>query len=166
MKRAIILIFLIISLLSICITGCSQSYTQQDLDIAYGQGWLDGFQAATEAYEPTPITTPTKPDATPESTPATKKSITLRGTSDETTRPFRVTTEEWNIEWSYQTDDPEWAVFSLFIYPRGETVGYVEAIMSTGSMSGSTYSYAGPGEYYIVVGAANIKSWVINIHEE
>jgi len=41
---------------------------------------------------------------------------------------------------------------------------YVEYMMSTGEeTSGSTYSYAGPGEYYVKVGAANLDSWEITI---
>lgn len=101
-----------------------------------------------------------------EEPPATSEPITFTGSSGRTTPPFTITTSEWIIDWSYIPADPEypeWAGFYFFIYPRGETVDYVEALFSPGSTSGSTYSYAGPGEYYVEVLAANLESWTIII---
>ena len=100
------------------------------------------------------------------SQPATFEPITIIGAGDKTSPPFTVTTDEWIIEWSYIPDPeyPEFAVFGWFVYPRGETALYVESGMAaTGETSGSTYSYAGPGEYYLTVTAANIKSWKVVI---
>lgn len=99
------------------------------------------------------------------SEPETFSPITFTGSSDKTTSPFEVTTEEWIIDWSYVPDSeyPEYAAFGFFIYPRGETAMYVESISSPGSTSDSTYSYAGSGEYYITVLCANVESWEIII---
>jgi len=99
------------------------------------------------------------------SEPETFSPVTFTGSSMQTTSPFEVTTKEWIIDWSYIPDYeyPEYAVFGFFVYPRGETVDFVEAMMSPGSTSGSTYSYAGPGEYYIEVHCANIQSWEITV---
>ena len=116
---------------------------------------------------PTPTPTPTTPVpvATPTPTPttATFQPVSLTGSGSKTTAPFTVTTAEWVIEWSYTSDDPEWASFAFFVYPRGETALYVESMMFSEDTSGSTYSYAGPGEYYVEVSAANIKRWEIVI---
>jgi uncharacterized repeat protein (TIGR02543 family) len=100
-----------------------------------------------------------------EKVPVTFAPIIFTGSSDRTTPPFTVTTSEWIIDWSYVPDPeyPEYASFGFFVYPRGETEVYVESVLFPGSTSGSTYSYAGPGEYYIKLSCANIKSWKITI---
>ena len=76
-----------------------------------------------------------------------------------------MTTNEWIIDWSYIPDPeyPEFAVFGFLIYPRGETIFYVESVLFPSSTSGTTYSYAGPGDYYLVVGAYDIEEWVVTI---
>jgi len=121
---------------------------------------------------PTPIPPPTEQPTPPTiseegplppSKPATFAAITITGTGDKTSRPFTVTTQEWTIAWSYTSDDPEFAVFSFFIYPRGETAFFVESVSFPEGTSGSTYSYAGPGEYYLKVITGNIKSWKVVI---
>ena len=111
------------------------------------------------------LTKESTPTPTPETTPppTSFESIVMTGSGGKTTPPFTVTTEEWVIDWSYTSDDPEFAVFGFFVYPRGETVMYVEACLFPEGTSGSTYSYAGAGEYYIKVEAANIKTWTITI---
>ena len=55
------------------------------------------------------------------------------------------------------------AIFGFFVYPRGETALYVESVLFPEGTSGSTYSYAGEGEYYLKVTAANVKSWKVVI---
>jgi len=96
---------------------------------------------------------------------ATFEPIVITGSGDKTSPPFAVTTEEWVIDWSYVPDSeyPEWAMFGFFVYPRGETVSFVEQGLFMDETEGSTYSYAGAGEYYIEVMAGNIKSWEIVI---
>ena len=91
--------------------------------------------------------------------------IVITGSSDKTSPPFEVTTKEWIIEWSYipNSEYPEYAVFGFFVYPRGETVMYVEAVSTSNDTSGSTYSYAGIGEYYVEVICGNLQSWEIII---
>jgi hypothetical protein len=60
------------------------------------------------------------------------------GSSDMTTEPFTVPTATWRIKWSYGTS--QYAHFSFFVYPLGETVKYVESILPTGpSGNGTTY---------------------------
>ena len=105
------------------------------------------------------------------SEPVTEKStsepIIVTGSSDKTSPPFTITTEEWDIDWSYVPDPeyPDSAVFKCYVYPMGTTtlsVASIESALYLGS-SGSVYSYAGAGEYYIKVTVANVKSWEIVI---
>ena len=95
--------------------------------------------------------------------PVTFEPITITGSGDKTSPPFTVTTEEWTIDWSYITDDLSYSVFSFFVYPRGETAIFIESVLFPQETSGSTYSYAGQGDYYIKVSAGNINSWEIVI---
>ena len=105
------------------------------------------------------------PGGNEESGPETFSPITFTGASDKTTSPFEVTTNEWVIGWSYIPDPeyPEYAVFGFYVYPRAETVNFVEAMMTPGDTNGSTYSYAGSGEYHIKVICANVEDWTITI---
>ncbi len=122
--------------------------------------------SGSEAPPSTPPSTSAPPATTPPSTsppPATFAPITKSGTDSLTTAPFTVTTDEWIIDWSFSTSDPEFAVFGFFIYPRGETELYTEMVLFPEATSGSTYSYAGPGEYYIKTNVANIDEWEITI---
>jgi hypothetical protein len=102
--------------------------------------------------------------APPEET-TTFESITITGIGGKTSQPFRVTTKEWIVNWSYvpYPEYPELAVFQFFIYPRGEPVMFVELMLLPEDTSGSTHSYAGAGEYYIKVTANNVKSWEVLI---
>jgi len=127
--------------------------------------------AVTAEEEPTRPSFPS-PEATPAPSPApaaapsptpTFEPIVITGSGDKTSPPFTIPTGEWIIDWSYIPDDPDWAIFGFFIFPRGETVMYVESVIFPQGTSGSTYSYAGSGEYYIKVQAISIKSWEIII---
>jgi hypothetical protein len=101
-------------------------------------------------------------------TPATSNSttskpfspITFTGSGVNTTEPFTVNTKEWMIDWSYKGDSS--TVFSFYVYPRGETVNFVEAVSSEQTNSDSTYMSFGPGDYYIKVISTSPK-WTITI---
>jgi len=79
--------------------------------------------------------------------------------------PFEVTTKEWIIDWSYVPDPeyPEYANFSFSIYSSEETEVYGKSMRSANGTSGSIYTYAGPGEYYVELVAAYVKGWQISI---
>lgn len=92
----------------------------------------------------------------PAVTPETFDPIILIGNGDQTTAPFTVTTKEWIIDYSGITDSG-----GFFVYPRGETSVYVESVLLPSVSSGTTYSYAGPGDYYVKV--HNTGAWKITI---
>ncbi len=93
------------------------------------------------------------------------ESIIITGIGDKTSQPFRVTTKEWIVNWSYvpYPEYPELGVFRFFVYPTGESVMFVDSMLLPRGTSGSIYSYAGVGEYYIKVTASNIESWEVVI---
>ena len=105
------------------------------------------------------------PAETPPAETVTFEPITVAGFGSKTSAPFDVTTEEWTLEWAYVPDSEYLglAIFGFYVYPRGETVLYVESMLFSEETSGITYCYAGPGEYYVKVTTLNIKSWEIVI---
>jgi hypothetical protein len=92
---------------------------------------------------------------------------TFTGASDTTTDYFSVSTNEWRLTWSYipSSAGGDYAVFSTFIYPKGETAFYTDFVMKTGrgETSGTTYVHEGIKDYYLKVGSANIQSYSIKI---
>ena len=93
--------------------------------------------------------------------------IVFSGSDSQKTPPFTIPTKEWIIDWSYTTSGSPPILFSVMVYPRGKTPEkgdtYAEAIIYPQKTSGTTYSYAGPGDYYLVVGAYDIEEWVVTI---
>mgnify|MGYP000672153955 CR=1 FL=1 len=88
--------------------------------------------------------------------------ITFTGSTDKTTELFHIPSGTWRINWTYTGG--ELAGFSFLVYPEGETVMYIETLMTMGpSQSDTTYIYKGPGNYYIKVSAANIEEWTLTI---
>jgi len=85
------------------------------------------------------------------------------GQGDKTTDSFKITSSKWRIKWSYTTNYPEYAMFSIFIYPKGETVSYIDFIDASGaSKSDVSYVYQS-GEFYLKIITANLESWQITI---
>lgn len=95
---------------------------------------------------------------------------TITGSSDQTTDYFYVPTGEWRISWSYVPNPSyaHFAGFSVFAYPKGETAAYTASVTEMGDnvTSGVTYVHERQGgEYYLKVGAANLKSYTIIIEK-
>lgn len=88
--------------------------------------------------------------------------IVITGSGGKTTAPFLITTAEWIIDWSY-VPDGDYPVFGAFIHRRSDDAVYQGITASKKETSGSTYCYAGPGEYYLEIHVMNIKNWEITI---
>jgi hypothetical protein len=91
--------------------------------------------------------------------------IRLSGNSDMNTAVFTVTSDAFLINWSYtpQPGMADDALFNYFLYPAGETVIYVNSVLFPTSTSGSTYCYAGAGQYYFSVACYAVTVWNITI---
>jgi hypothetical protein len=85
------------------------------------------------------------------------------GRGDKETAAFHVGGSTFTVNWTTASDSPEWSGLSLFVYPEGETVGYVCDADFDGVGSDSTVCHAGPGDFYLKVLAANLTSWRLDI---
>ncbi|MDG7041509.1 MAG: hypothetical protein JRN22_00455 [Nitrososphaerota archaeon] len=124
---------------------------------------MNGNYVVMAYFSPIPTPTPI-----PSPTPVTFTPIHIEGYTDTTSAPFTIPTNEWIIKWSYvQANEGVGALFSLFVYPRGDTINYVSTLSSyndpRSQPNGSTYVYASPGDYYIEVLAANTLGWTVDI---
>jgi hypothetical protein len=96
---------------------------------------------------------------------------TFQGSSDTTTNYFKIDATEWRIRWSYTPKAGiagDLAVFSIFIYPKGETVNYVDFILKTGrnETSGTLYVHQSGREYYLKIGAANVDGYTVTVEQD
>lgn len=86
---------------------------------------------------------------------------TITGASDQTTDYISIPTNEWRLTWSYTPSSTggDYAAFSAFIYPKGETAFYTDFVVKTGrdQTSGTIYVHEGIKDYYLEIGAANIQ---------
>ena len=93
---------------------------------------------------------------TPVATPAT-----FTGNSDETTAPFSLDSQDWTVSWSYATSQPQYAALAVYVYPVGQKIPVVD--IPNAQSPGSTFSYAGPGQYYVQIISANLDSWTVTV---
>lgn len=144
-RLSFLVIIALAALLFASIIGCRDG--EGEYQLGYAQGWHD-CKAANNTDNDIPFSP-----------------IIITGSGDQTSPPFEVTSSEWLVEWSYTADEPEGVVFLILIYPRGKTENSVESIWPRPNSvtSGSKYSYAGEGEYYLEVLALNIDSWEVVI---
>jgi len=145
----IVLIILSLLLLASCLgTNITETVTQ--------------FQTQTVTLPPVTETITTQPSITE----TTFSPITFTGSKvDKETLPFIVTTNEWIIDWSYvpQRKYRPYADFRFFVYPRDKTDVYIESVILPSGYSGTIFSCAGVGEYYLDVTAIRVESWRITI---
>jgi len=88
---------------------------------------------------------------------------TFTGRDDKDTPTFHVDRESFTVAWTTASDSPEYAGFSFFVYPEGETVSYACHANFDGVGSDSTVCHAGPGDFYMEVHTANLSSWRLDI---
>jgi len=68
------------------------------------------------------------------------------GSGDKNTSPFQISGTQFRLQWQYTTDIPQYASFSFFVYPEGETARYADSMSQDGlSKSDTEYVYHGPG---------------------
>lgn len=88
------------------------------------------------------------------------------GDNYKTTDTFHIQGDKFKL--TYTTEESnDYATFSFFVYPDGETQIYAEAIIGDIGSSGtdSTISYAGEGSYYLKIIAGNLDSWEIKVED-
>lgn len=149
----------------VLITGCVSPQPASTFPPPSGYASWDEYnnQHPGQASKTTSTSTSLPSKTSPVKVAPTFVPIIITGSGDKTSPPFTVTTSEWIIDWSFSASEPGYAVFGFFVYPRGETAMYVESVLFPSTSSGTTYSYAGPGDYYVKISAGNINSWTITI---
>jgi hypothetical protein len=112
---------------------------------------------------------------TPSPTPTPAKEwhpiANFTGTGDKTTSLFYIPSNQFRIIYGANPDDQavQYGIggdLYFFIYPKGETLMYVEYVSMTSIMETKadlTYVYHGPGSFYIKVIAANLDLWLIKV---
>jgi len=116
----------------------------------------------TPGRTPTPGVTPT-PTHSPTPTPTAV--IVFTGQADKDTSSFHVSGSSFTIGWNTQSDSPEYAGFSIYVYPEGETALYACSADFDGVGSDSTVCHAGPGDFWIAVLTANLGSWRVDVSD-
>ena len=75
---------------------------------------------------------------------------TFTGVGDKTTAPFHVSGSKWRINWTAAAENPDFGIFSFFVFPEGETVMYVESVSAGhGGGADTTYIYKGKGDFLL-----------------
>ncbi len=94
----------------------------------------------------------------------------ITGSSTQTTNYFTIPSSEWRLTWSYTPSSAggTYAIFSVFVYPKGETAVYVDTIIKTGATdtSGVEYIHQGQTDYYVKIIAANVDSYTIKVEAQ
>jgi len=92
-----------------------------------------------------------------------KTTYTFTGSEAKDTEDFNVPTNYWRVVYTVKAESEQYAAFYLYVYPSGETAGYVAHVALMKSGSDVSYVRAGPGNFYLKVLAANLNSWTIEV---
>ena len=118
----------------------------------------------------TPAVQPSQDMTSKETEPTSSKSWheteSFSGENSKTTDSFYIRGDKFKL--TYDVDgDPDYSMFSFFIYPEGETTMYTDTMIGNLGISGkdSTISHAGEGSYYLEITTANLDDWEIIIED-
>lgn len=171
-RLALITIILLITVTFVCV-GCGAVTGTPVKEVPWtGEGsppppepgtrWVIPEEPSAASQESS-STGSANPEVLPSEPGSTFEPVIITGSGSNTTPPFTVTTSDWIIDWSYTSDYKGLKVFAFFVYPMDEPAMYVESLLLSQADSGSIYSHAGRGEYYLAIQATNIQSWQIII---
>lgn len=142
-----------------------------DDTIWHDREWFEGYCPILIAHVDLSTITIGEPKISPTPTPTSKPkkwhSVTsFSGSADKTTQPFTIKGDEWQVKYEMKSSKPEYAVFGVFVYPRGETVMFVSSWdCFQQECSDTQYIYKGAGDYYFEITAANIDSWRLEVED-
>ncbi|WP_455278481.1 hypothetical protein [[Eubacterium] cellulosolvens] len=96
--------------------------------------------------------------------------FTGSGTEHYTTDFFNCEHVEWRIRWEYVPHPslPFLALFSVYTYPQGEDVSYIDSIIKTGNndTNGTSYIHNNDGTFYSKINVATTESYTIIIEQD
>ena len=91
---------------------------------------------------------------------------TFTGSGNKDTEDFTAPVNYWRIVYTTNANNEQYAVFSVFVYPSGETAKYVAFVTFNKSGTDTSYIRAGPGDFWIHIIAANLSSWTIEVQTQ
>ena len=87
---------------------------------------------------------------------------TFVGTNDKKTDTFNIQGDRFKLTYTVQPAN-DYSAFYLFVYEPGNNI-FIESF-NLDSGSEESISYSGPGEYYLDIGAANLRGWTVKIED-
>ena len=94
---------------------------------------------------------------------------TITGSVDQTTNTFKITSQEWRLQWSYTPDPqfPSLTFFGVLIYQQGEST-YIDSFYVNGSTqtNGNEYIHEGKNNFHLEILDANIPSYTIIVQQD
>jgi hypothetical protein len=88
---------------------------------------------------------------------------TLIESWDKDSENFMVPTNYWRIVYTVVAQTEQYAGFSVYIYSGGKATGYVAHVNFDKFGTEVSYVHAGPGDFWIHVGGADLRSWMIEV---
>lgn len=117
----------------------------------------------TRTVQPTTSPTETVEPEPPAQTGEWKTIEKFSGVDDKSTKDFYVTSNYWRVKYTVQAESEQYAAFVIIVYPADETESFTEMIDFDQSGTDISYIREGPGNFYLKIGAANLKSWTIEV---
>ena len=139
--RRVLILMMVVTLVMVALMGCGESN--------------DGQKVEAITQSPTPT-----------AKAELMQTMTFSGVGNEATEPFVTTENKWVIDWSYETDSPQYAALGIWV--KDSNTGAPKSMVDAGDRPGlierdSSYVYLPAGEYYLSVLTANLISWEITV---
>jgi hypothetical protein len=94
---------------------------------------------------------------------------TITGSTDQTSKSFNITAQEWRLQWIYTPDPqfPSLTFFGVLVYPEVEGASYIDSFYVNGSTktSGIEVINGSIGKYHLEILDANIPSYTIVVQQ-
>ena len=94
---------------------------------------------------------------------------TIKGSADKSSNTFKITAQEWRLQWSYTPDSqfPDLTFFGVLVYQQGGS-NFVDSFYVNGSTqtNGIEYIHEGMNNYYMEILDANIPSYTIIVQQD
>lgn len=91
---------------------------------------------------------------------------TFSGQETTSTDIVNIQGNKWRINWQCKESQSQTGVFSLFVYPEGQTRGYIANVLISECDQSSILNINNyQGDYYFKIIAGNLNSWQIDIED-
>lgn len=88
------------------------------------------------------------------------------GKGSKTTSVFHISGAKWRIAWTVNYEKAKYAVFDILVYSKDNPGMPLKKISGLGgNFNNITHIYQGKGDYYLIVVAANLSNWTIEVED-